>query len=314
MSERVRFSEYVRDFELAWLTGEWQRLEPHFTPDARHRVPGCAPLACDDRGRRAVVAGLRRSVEVLDRRFDARIAEILEGPTERDGGLWMRFGLRFERHGLPALTFAGDHLAVYDGAAIARLDERLEDGADARVAEYLERHAAALRPEAAAPAPPSPEQAERIREATLRSLVRGYAAAKSQQDVEGALSFCAEDFGIDTLAFGVSSHTREETALQLELFFRAFPDYRAEGEGLAVDGSRVAWWGRISLTSSGALFGLAPTGRRAEIPAFCVFELRGVELVRERFHFDLHALCDGLGLPVEAALQALAPLRASAAA
>jgi predicted ester cyclase len=160
----------------------------------------------------------------------------------------------------------------------------------------------------------APLEAKRIHRALLRSAVRGYAAAKSQQDVDGALAGCAPDFRIDTIPFGFGTRDREGTAEQLALFFRAFPDYRAEPEGMAVQGDQVGWWGTVSLTSGGPLLDLPPTGRHARLPAFRVFDFRGPELLRERFFFDLAQLCEGLGLSQGRVAERLAPLRARAAA
>jgi len=310
MSQRIPFLDYVRDFELAFITDEWTRIEPHFHEGAARIVPGGALLGADDHGREAVVAGLRDGVYALDRRFDARIAEIVEGPVVRDDGLFMRWRLCFVRAGLPELEIEGEHLAVYRDGRIARIEERVEPEVQARAEAHLARHAAELRPAGSPFALPSPDAARRIREAMLRSAARGYAAAKSQQDVDGALAGCAADFAIDTVPFGFDTGDRAATAPQLALFFQAFPDYRVETEGLAVAGDQVAWWGSFSVTSGGPLLGIGPTGRSTRVPACSVFTFRGHELTRERFHFDLPQLCDGLGLPhdrVQAALAALRP-------
>jgi predicted ester cyclase len=248
-----------------------------------------------------VIDGLRRSVAALDRRFAVRVPEVLAGPLRRDdGGLWMHWRMTFRQPGLPELAVEGEHVAHYDGGAIARLDERLLDGTDARANAYLAEHAAALRPAASPPAVLDADAARRFRRATLRTFVRAYAAAKSQADAEGALALCAPDFAIETIPFGTASRDRAETAKHLALWFTAFPDYRAETEGLAVTGDQVAWWGRISLTALGPVLGHPPTGKHAELPAFSIFDFRGGELLRERFFFDLPGFCRQLELPLEA--------------
>lgn len=314
MSDRVPFLAYVRDFELAFVTDDWSRIEPHFQPDACRIVHTTGMLSADDRGREAAVAGLRDGVYALDRRFDARIAEVVEGPVVREDGLFMRWRLRFVRSGLPELAIDGAHLAVYRDGLIERIEEWVEPAEEARAEAFLAEHDAALRPAGSPWSMPGARDVVRIEEAMARSMVRGYAAAKSQQDVEGALAGCAPDFAIDTVPFGFDTGDRESTAPQLGLFFQAFPDYAVETDGLAVDGGQVAWWGRFSVTSGGPLLGIPATGRRATLPACSVFELRGAELVRERFNFDLAALCEGLGLPVDRVVDALAPLRRRAAA
>ena len=50
-------------------------------------------------------------------------------------------------------------------------------------------------------------------------VVRRYAAAKSRQDVEGALAVCTDDFILDTVGFGIRGVGRDVVALQLGTFF-----------------------------------------------------------------------------------------------
>jgi predicted ester cyclase len=64
------------------------------------------------------------------------------------------------------------------------------------------------------------------------------------------------------------------------------------------------------VTFRGAFLGIAPTGRRASVAAHSIYDFRDGQLVRERFHFDLAALCDGLGVPVERMQAALREARA----
>jgi ketosteroid isomerase-like protein len=301
VTDRIAFFDYARDFEIALATGDFARLARHFAPDAVHAVAGEGVFDQDDRGRDAVIEGLRRSVSALDRRFALRVPEVLAGPIRReDGGLWMHWRMTFRHPGVPDLEVEGEHVAHYDGGVIARIDERLLAGSDRRANEHLAQHDAALRPAGFPPAALDADGAKRFRRATLRTFVRAYAAAKSQGDAAGALALCAPDFAIETIPFGIASRDRAETQQHLALFFAAFPDYRAQTENMAVSGDQVAWWGRISLTSLGPVLGQEPTGKHAELPAFSVFDFRGGELVRERFHFDLPTFLRELGLPRDA--------------
>jgi len=312
VSDLSRFLDYARAFELAVLTDDFSHLEPCFAEHAIHRVETTGVFAADDHGRDAVVAGLRDSVRRIDRRFDARIPEVLDGPIPREDGVWMRFGLTLRREGLPDLAIEGEHLTVHDAdGAILRIDEKLLGGCGEAGDAFLARHDAALHPAGSPFRTPRAEDLPRLRDGLQRTLVRAYAQAKSHQDVEAALSVCTPDFGIDTIPFGLCSKDRQETEAQLGLFFSVFPDYRAETEGLVSGADGVGWWGRIALTFDGPLLGHAPTGRRAELPAFSVFEFRDGLLARERFMFDLGALCEGIGLPVAELSDTLRALRAA---
>jgi uncharacterized protein (TIGR00369 family) len=142
------------------------------------------------------------------------------------------------------------------------------------------------------------------------AAVRGYGEAKCRRDVASALAHCDADFSLEALPFGSATRDRDATARQLEHFFAAFPDYETETEGVAEQGEQVVWWGRMLVTFRGAFLGIAPTGRRASVAAHSIYDFRGGRLLRERFHFDLAALCDGLGVPVERMQAALREARA----
>jgi hypothetical protein len=60
----------------------------------------------------------------------------------------------------------------------------------------------------------------------------------------------------------------------------------------------------------GDLLGLAPTGKTADLPIFCVFELKDGQIRRERFFFDRAELCEQLGLSTADVSRALAALSA----
>jgi predicted ester cyclase len=93
-----------------------------------------------------------------------------------------------------------------------------------------------------------------------------------------------------------------------------FPDYRFTIEGIAAESSSVACWGRVHMTFAGRFFGLAPTGRTAELPAVSIFTYPGGALTSEIFHFDLATLCAQIGVSVDDMNAELAPVRAAEAA
>lgn len=309
-----RFLGYARAFEQAFWSDDWRLLAPHWREDGVHRVHGAAPLGTDDRGAAAAIAGLRASVHGIDRRFDVRIPEIVAGPCTRDGGVWMRFALTLRRAGLPELRFEGDHLTRYgDDGRIALVEEWVEAGAGERVTAYLAEHDARLRPAGSPPAPPTdPRDARELEAATARSLARAYGGAKSEQDAGAALAVCSEDFVLETVPFGLATRDRKEAEQQLALFFAAFPDYRVELDGLAAGTGAVTGWGRARLTWRGAFAGLAPSGRSAELPFAVVFPTAAGQLRGERFFFDCAALCEQIGMPLDALRERLAALRGGA--
>lgn len=306
-----RSFQYMRAFEVAFVSGDWSVLDSHFCEDAVHTVANGGPLSGRTVGRAALIAGLRGDVDRIDRRFDLRIPEVIEGPVTRADGVWMRFRLTLRRAAVPDLVLEGDHLATYRDGAIAMLSERLGDGIGERVDAYLAAWSDSLRPAGSAFALPQEGGGREVLDAAIgRSLVRSYGAAKSEQDARAALALCSEDFSIDTVAFGIASRDRKETEQHLELFFQSFPDYAVTLEGLANGPGHVASWGRVRMTFRGDFLGQRATGKTAELPVFCLMATRDGMLRSERFFFDLAALCEQIDVPVATISAALRPLRA----
>jgi steroid delta-isomerase-like uncharacterized protein len=148
---------------------------------------------------------------------------------------------------------------------------------------------------------------------SLTALAERYAAAKSAQDVAGALAVCSDDFVLDAPAFGTRSQGRAETAAQLALFFAAFPDYGVTVDGILAGDGTVACWGTATMTLAGGFLDIAPTGRTARIPFVSVFTGANGRLTSEIFHFDLAALCTQLGLSTDRMIASLAALHAATA-
>jgi len=304
-----RFTAYALAFEQVLVDDDWSRLEQYFSPDAVRHVVGGGPLAEHSSGREAVIADLRACVEELDRRFDRRLPEILSGPSERDGVVWIDWRLTLQRDGLPDLRVEGTHGTHFDGERICRIEEAVNNEVTLRLEAYLDEYGSRLRPAA-----PRRRHAPRISRARMRDLMERYAAAKSRADVEGALALCHPRFFIDTVPFAIASRDRAETEMHLRVFFEAFPDYGATVGGTAYGRAGAACWGTAGMTLRGAALGLEPTHRRAEVPFVSWFTFEDGLLASERFYFDLAALCDGLGVPVVEMRAALAALRNDAGA
>ncbi len=304
MSTHVeQLAAYAIAFEEAFADDHWERLVPHFAPNAEREVLGGRGLAYHSVGRDEVIADLRRNVADMDRRFDLRIPEVLAGPDEQHGVVWMDWRLTLRRAGIPDLVVEGRHGTWHRDGAIVRIEEHVSDAVGERVETFLRTHAAALRP---------PPPAEPIRPGRMRSLVETYACAKSRADVDAALAVCHEAFVLDTPSFGIASRDRADTVGHLAAFFHAFPDYRVTTKALTFGDGTAGWWGTARMTFRGDFLELAATNRSAEIAAFSAFEFADDRMLRERFFIDLAMLCDGIGVGVDTMRAALARLRAAA--
>lgn len=298
-----QLAAYAMAFEQTFADDDWSRLAPHFAPTAEREVLGGGMLAHHSVGRDELIADLRRNVADLDRRFDLRIPEILAGPDERDGVVWMNWRLTLRRAGIPDLLVEGSHGTWHRDGQITRIEERVSDEVGARVDAFVAKHDAALRP--AAPAAP-------ISVGRMRALVETYARAKSRADVPGALAVCAPSFVLDTPAFGLASRNRDESVGLLHAFFHAFPDYGVRVDALTFGPATAACWGTAHMTLAGPFLHVGPTHRTATIPFASAFDFVDDRIARETFFIDLVQLCEGIGVPVDDMRAALSAIRAAA--
>jgi hypothetical protein len=145
-----RFREYAAAFEGVYRSDDWSQLEPFFTEDAVYEIHGDPPFGGRAEGRDAVLAYLRRSVNAFDRRFPRRTLELLEGPTLRQGRVWMRWRASYSGPGIPELVLDGEEAAEFEGDRIRRLEDRFPPEASAIAETWFRAFANRIAPAPAA--------------------------------------------------------------------------------------------------------------------------------------------------------------------
>ena len=300
MTKCSEFILHTIAFEQAFITDDWALLEPFYSADAVHTVVDGGPFEGEDIGPKAIAAGLGRGVNLVDRRFDVRIPQIIEGPIVRGDEIWMRFRLTFKRAGLPELNVEGEHSTIHRDGQIVEFREVLAPGHGDRAEKYLEEHDAGLRA-ANTPYSPivTPTDQNDIDAALQAILVRCYGMAKGQQDIAAAMMLCHPDFVLETIPFRMASNNRTESQQQLAMFFSSFPDFFPQIEGLLAGEGQAACWGEVRMTQNGDLFGQAPSGKTAQLPFFSAFRFKDGFIAKETFSLDLAMLCDELELSLE---------------
>ena len=141
-----RYVAYATAFEEAYTSDDWSKLEPFFTEDAVYEFAAPAPFGGKHEGRAAVFTQFKNSVNSFDRRFDSRTVEVLEGPLEKDGGVWMRWAAIYTLAGAPDCRMEGEERAVFAGDRIRRLVDSITDAEAGRVGAYFAQYGAKLKP------------------------------------------------------------------------------------------------------------------------------------------------------------------------
>jgi steroid delta-isomerase-like uncharacterized protein len=136
-------------------------------------------------------------------------------------------------------------------------------------------------------------------------VVAAYTAAKSRADADEAVRHCADDFTIETVAFQATIEGKDANRAAFQAFFGVFPDYDVEVTGTTGSDGELATWGTLRATMRGPFGGIEATGRSFELPFACIWRVRDGLLAHERFFFDLHQMCEQLGIDAAAVLAEL---------
>lgn len=141
-----RFVAYASAFEEAYATDNWAQLEPFFTEDAVYESVAPAPFGGEYKGRTAIFTQFQNSANAFDRRFASRKLEILEGPIEKDGGVWIRCAIIYTLAGAPDCRIEAEERAMFTGDRISRLEDRIMAAEIEKVGTYVAQHGTKLKP------------------------------------------------------------------------------------------------------------------------------------------------------------------------
>lgn len=135
-----RFADYAAAFEETFVDNNWARIEQYFTEDAVY-APGDGTEAI---GRDNVFRTLQGSIDGLDRRFDTRVFGDTPVPTVDGNVVTLIWSLTFSKVGVPDLTISGRELATFNGVAIERLEDIMDDGVIDTMGQWMQEHGGSI--------------------------------------------------------------------------------------------------------------------------------------------------------------------------
>ena len=145
MTPLQRFGAYAQDFEATFKDDDWSRLAQYFAPDATYEVSG-DPFTCSIRGRDAIFAGIKKSLDGFDRRFTTRDIALESAPVVEGDTVSLSWAVTYGRPGTPPLVLRGRSSATYDDGRIARLTDSYDAGALGSVRTWMAEHGRDLDP------------------------------------------------------------------------------------------------------------------------------------------------------------------------
>jgi steroid delta-isomerase-like uncharacterized protein len=118
----------------------------------------------------------------------------------------------------------------------------------------------------------------------------------NNRDIPRMLTFYNDDIVWRNVAMQETYHGKEEVRKFLEHLFGALPDLELDVTLRTARGKYVAEEYVIRGTHLGEFFGIPPTGKRLEIPAMSMVELRDGKLKEDHFYYDAASVLRQMGI------------------
>ena len=144
MSDIPRFVAYAAAFEKAFETDDWSGLEPFFSEDAVYEIglPLLGASRCT--GRDEILAWFPDVLDRFDRRFASRTLELIEGPKEENGAVWIKGSARYCADGIPDFVLILEETVRFKEGVIVHLEDRYCDEMAATTARFVADYAAII--------------------------------------------------------------------------------------------------------------------------------------------------------------------------
>ena len=140
-----QFLAYAGDFEKTLADDDWSRLRRYFADDAVYEVKAKS-FGCRLVGPSAIFAGMKKSLDGFDRKFDGRSVDVTRGPEITPDGLGMSWAVTYRKAGKTPYVLRGASDVRYrDGKIVSLVDSYDASVAD-EAAAWMRENAMALDP------------------------------------------------------------------------------------------------------------------------------------------------------------------------
>ena len=120
-------------------------------------------------------------------------------------------------------------------------------------------------------------------------------AAFARHDVEALTALHSETCVVES-PLGGTVQGRAAIAQVYRVFFEAFPDVALAVDDLIIDGDLAVQVGTFSMTDTGGLMGMTPSGKPALVPIVAVHRVADGQIVHERRIYDFTGMLVQIGV------------------
>lgn len=140
-----RFIAYAGDFERTLVDDDWSRLHQYFTDDAVYDVKSDS-FGGRMSGPTAIFAGMKKSLDGLDRRFTKRDVEVTEPPQVTGDEMTVGWKVLYQLTDQPTFVLHGRSKVRYAGDKIVHLEDSFDKEAEDALATWRRQTGIAIDP------------------------------------------------------------------------------------------------------------------------------------------------------------------------
>ncbi|MBT8139432.1 MAG: nuclear transport factor 2 family protein [Gammaproteobacteria bacterium] len=145
MNTLEQFIAYASDFEKTFADDNWSRLHQYFHSDAIYEVCG-GSMACKLQGPDAIFAGIKKSLDGLDRRFTNRKIQPGNDLKSDENTVSLSWTASYELDGQPPFVLAGRSEARLHDGKISLLRDSYDPQVEKDFSAWMETTGIQLEP------------------------------------------------------------------------------------------------------------------------------------------------------------------------
>ncbi|MGI9292407.1 MAG: nuclear transport factor 2 family protein [Pseudomonadales bacterium] len=132
-----QFVAYADDFEKTYMDDQWDRLRKYFHEDATYDVKSAA-IPCHLTGPDAIFAGIKKSLDGFDRKFDKRELALVDDPVIEGDKISVNWAATYSKDDLDPYVLRGQSVATYRDGKLATLSDSIELAVEKALAEWVQ--------------------------------------------------------------------------------------------------------------------------------------------------------------------------------
>ncbi len=132
-----QFLAYAGDFEKTYVDDQWERLRPYFHDEATYEVKA-GSIPCLLEGRDAIFAGIKKSLDGFDRKFDERELALVDEPVIEGREISVNWAVTYRKDDFAPYILLGKSVATYADGKIAALSDSIDPAAEKALGEWVQ--------------------------------------------------------------------------------------------------------------------------------------------------------------------------------